>query len=112
MIQAPFGKPDTQAIATATGTVAVTVVNNMTVIDMNTTIGTGNRTLNLTLDSQLQDGGAEILVLFRTTGTETLTFGTGMLAPVITGVAGKIFSQAFILNGGVYYPQGTKVQCN
>lgn len=110
MVKYPFGAVDTQAL-TATGAQAQAITNDSTILDAVTTIGTGNRTINLTIASEVKTG-ATILVKFRTTGTETCTFGTGFLAPVITGVASKTFSQKFTYDGSTFLPDGTSVQCN
>jgi hypothetical protein len=51
-------------------------------------------------------------VLSKTAGTQTLTFSTGIAAPVLTGVAGKNFSQEFRYCGilGKYVAKSAAVQ--
>ena len=101
------GTYETQAL-TATGAQAVTITKSYTIIDGVTTAATGNRTLNLTVTGAPQ--GALILVKTKSSGTETLIFGTNVTAPTITGVAGKTQTQAFWFDGTGFYPTGTFVQ--
>ena len=65
--------------------------------------------MNLTIDTGVNIG-AQLLVVWLTTGTEILTFGTGITAPTITGVAGKTHTQHFIFDGSAFLPVGTDVQ--
>jgi hypothetical protein len=104
----PAGAHSTQLL-TATGTQALTIANSFTIIDGKTTQRTGNLTLDLTLDAELR-AGARILLKIKSAATETFTFGTGIDAPVITGVAGKTITQLFIYDGTIFYPAGTAVQ--
>ena len=107
-IKYPLGEADSVAL-TATGAQAVAVDNNMLVIDGETVQATGNRTINLTIDSELK-AGSKILVKSKTNGTETTIFGTGITAPTITGVAGKIKTQSFTYDGTAFLPSGVSVQ--
>lgn len=104
----PFGAASSATLS-ATGAQAITVKDNLTIIDGVTTEATGNRTLNLTLDAELE-GGAMLLVQSKTNGTETTTFGTGITGPVITGVAGKTINATFIYNGTAFVQAGASVQ--
>jgi len=106
-INNPFGAAGTFTIA-ATGTTAATILNNVTYVAPKTTL-TGNATLNLTLSSEL-NAGAMLHLEVATTGTETFTFGTGIDAPVVTGVAGKTWCQSFWYNGTIFLPCGAKIQ--
>jgi len=108
VINHPFGDGAT-AVLTATGTQAITITNQYTRIDGVTTEATGNRTIDLTLGSELQEG-AEILVENKTNATETLTYGTGITAPVQTGVAGKTHNQTFKFNGVAFVAMGADQQ--
>ena len=99
----------TAEVMTATGTQAFTIVNNMTIIDGVTTQATGNRTINLTIDDEI-NAGAKLLVKSKTAGTETTIFGTSIDAPTITGVAGKTFCQEFTYDGVTFLPTGLSVQ--
>jgi hypothetical protein len=103
-IKYPFGAADVQAM-TATGTQAITITNSLTMIDGHTTTATGNRTLNLSIDSELPIG-AIIHVSHKTAATQTLTFGTGITSATITGVTGKTHTQSFIYNGTAFVAMG------
>jgi len=107
-IKHPFGAAATLPLS-ATGAQALTIDNDLTVIDGVTTEATGNRTLNLTVDSEIK-AGAKILMKSKTNGTETTIFGTGITAPTITGVAGKTKTQQFTYDGTAFLPDGTSVQ--
>lgn len=108
MINYPYGEISSSEL-TATGVQAITIDNSATIIDGTTVIATGNRTLNLTLDSELRIG-AKLFVKSKTTATETTIFGTGITAPTITGVAGKTNTQSFTFDGTAFLPDGLKVQ--
>ena len=103
----PFGAADTITIA-ATGTTAATIDNRVTLTSALTTL-TGNATLDLTLSSELK-AGAMLHLKVKTTATETFTFGTGIDAPVVTGVAGKTWTQSFWYDGTIFLPCGAKIQ--
>jgi len=103
-----FGAAETVAL-TATGTQAVTVINDLTVIDGVTVEATGNRTINLTLGSNL-NVGARLIVTSKTNGTETTIFGTAITGATITGVAGKTKVTEFVYTGAAFVNTGTPVQ--
>lgn len=107
-IKYPFGLADEQAL-TATGAQALTIDDNMTIIDGVTVEATANRTLNLTIDSEVKKG-ARLLVKSKTNGTETTVMGTGIDGPNIVGVAGKTKTQGFTFDGTVFLPDGASVQ--
>lgn len=106
-VNAPFGAEGTITIA-ATGTTAATINNQITSTESLTTL-TGNATLDLTLSSEL-NAGAVLNLKVKTTATETFTFGTGIDAPVVTGVAGKTWCQSFWYDGTIFLPCGAKIQ--
>lgn len=106
-INNPFGAAGTLTIA-ATGTTSATITNNETVVTSLTTL-TGNATLDLTISSEVKPG-ASLHIKVKTTATETFTFGTGIDAPTVTGVAGKTWCQSFWYDGTVFLPSGTRVQ--
>lgn len=93
----PFANAETIALS-ATGAQAITITNTVTYLDGVTTIATGNRTLNLTIDSEV-GVGARIYLAAKTTGTETSIAGTGMTMPTITGAAGKTKVTELVYNG-------------
>lgn len=107
-VKFPFGPASTVAL-TATGVQAITIENNVTIIDGVTVEATGNRTLNLTIDDSV-DAGARVVVKSKTNGTETTIFGTNITGPTITGVAGKTKVASFIYDGSAFVNEGTAVQ--
>jgi hypothetical protein len=96
-LQYPFGAADILTLS-ATGAQALTISDKLTIIDGVTTQATGNRTINLTISSELQ-AGAEIIVKSKTNATETTVFGTGCIAATITGVAGKTKTKSLVYDG-------------
>ena len=107
-IKYPYGDAASSAL-TATGAQAITIDDSLTSIDGVTVEATGNRTIDLTIDSAVKTG-AMILVQVKTNATETTTFGTGITGPVITGVAGKTKSQLFVYDGVAFVASGASVQ--
>jgi hypothetical protein len=106
-INNPFGAAKVAAIA-ATGTTALTIDADVTYVSSLPTL-TGNGTLDLTLSSELK-AGATLFLKVKTTGSETFTFGTGIDAPVVTGSAGKTWTQGFWYDGTIFLPMGAKIQ--
>ena len=100
----PVGEAKTIALS-ATGAQAITIDNMKTIIDGVTVEATGNRTINLTVDSGIKSG-AQIQLRNKTNGTETTTFGTGITDGVNTGVAGKTFSGSYTYDGTTFTPDG------
>ncbi len=107
-IKWPAGDADEQALS-ATGAQALTIDDDMTVIDGVTTEATAARTIDLTITTGVKKG-AMILLKSKTNGTENTVFGTGITAPTFAGVAGKTFTQGFQFDGTVFLPQGAAVQ--
>lgn len=107
-IRAPFGATETVTLS-ATGAQAITISNDTTYLDGVTTIATGNRTLNLTIDSEVKVG-AVIFLMAKTTGTETTIAGTGITMPTITGAAGKTKVTHFYYNGTNFVAQSAGYQ--
>ena len=107
-IRGPFGKLQDLALA-ATGATAITIVKDA--ITKTTQTLTGAATLTVTADSELEEG-AKIYLSVKATATEVLTFAGDIVAPVITGVAGKTMTQGFYFNAvaGKFYPLGASVQ--
>lgn len=105
-IKHPFGAADLQQPAYA-ATLAVTITNNFTILDP--AILTGNMTINLTIDSEV-DAGAILLCELTTTATEVTTFGTGFTSPTLTGVAGKTKVMAFYYDGTSFKPSAAGYQ--
>lgn len=109
ILNPPFGAVDAATVtivAAGTGGTA-TIVNQLTVITTATL--TSNCALALTAGSELK-AGAMIFLVGKTNGSETITFSVDIVAPVITGSAGKTVTQAFMYNGTKFYPCGAKIQ--
>jgi len=106
VIRAPFGATDVQEPAFL-ATQAITITNDDTLFAP--AIATGAVTLNLTIDSGVNTG-ATLLVKWLATGTEILTFGTGITSPAITGVAGTTHTQTFTFDGSGFVAQGADQQ--
>lgn len=108
LIKSPFGKADVVAL-TAAATQAVTISNAYTIIDGVTTPANGsNRTINLTISSELTL--ATIFLKSKTVATETTIPGTGMTGPTITGVAGKTFCTEYVYDGLTFKAVAAPVQ--
>jgi len=107
-IKWPFGEGETETL-TATGAQALAIDDNFTLVDGVAVEATGNRTLDLTISSEIKLG-ARLLVKSKTNGTQTTIFGTGITAPTITGVAGKTKTQGFTYDGATFLPDGTSIQ--
>ena len=108
-VKHPFGAAETIAL-TATGAQAVSIVNEVTYIDGVTVEATGNRTINLTIDTSNLNVGARIIMASKTNGTETTIFGTSITGATITGVAGKTKVTEFVYTGSAFVNTGTPVQ--
>lgn len=103
----PFGSIATETILAAAGTAAITISEQETIITTETL--TANLTINLTVSAEVKSG-ARIHLKATTNASETVTFGTAIEAPVVTGAAGKTFTQSFFYNGTNFYPCGAKIQ--
>jgi len=102
----PFGNADHQRPAYA-ATITAVIANSKTIIEP--AILTGALTLNVTPDPEQMEGD-EIIVKIKATGTEVTTFGTGIDAATITGVAGKTKTQTFIYDGTTFIASGAPTQ--
>ena len=108
IVKWPFG-PASGLALTATGAQALTIENDLTIINGVTVEATGNRTLNLTIDDNL-NAGARLVVKAKTNGTETTICGTGITGPTVTGVAGKTKVFEAVYDGTAFVVVGTAVQ--
>lgn len=108
IVKWPFG-PASEVALTATGAQALTINNDLTIIDGVSVEATGNRTLNLTIDSNL-NAGARLVVKSKTNATETTICGTGITGPTVTGVAGKTKVFEAVYDGSAFVVVGTAVQ--
>ena len=109
-INAPFGAVDAQTILAAGTDGAKTITNQYTGITCVAAL-TGNVALAITVGSEVK-AGAIIQLVAIMNGTETITFSGSIVAPVITGSAGKTVAQSFMYNGTNFYPMGAKIQVN
>lgn len=105
----PFGAATIVALAVATGAVALEIVNSKTIVDGTGVAATGDRTLNLTIDSGVE-AGAELIVKTKSTATEKLTPGANMKGEVITGVAGKTQVVEYVYDGTAFIQTGKFIQ--
>lgn len=108
IVKWPFGAASVVALS-ATGSQAVTISNELTIIDGQTTQASGNRTTNLTISSEVK-AGAIIHAKVKSAATETMTWGTGFTAPTMTGASGKTKSVAFMYDGTTFKQIGAEVQ--
>lgn len=99
-VKYPFGPADSKVLS-ATGAQELTIVDNLTMIDGVTNIATGARTLNLTIDSDLEVG-AKLSIRSKTTATETTVFGTLIAGITVTGVAGKTITRTATFDGAQF----------
>jgi hypothetical protein len=106
-ISFPFGNADVQALAYA-AVQNVEIKNHMTILEF--AILTGDTTLNITLRQGIKDGARLLIKVPATNAADDITFGAGIDAPNLIGVAGKTKTQAFTLRNGVFYPDGAAVQ--
>jgi len=107
-LKSPFGAVDTSLVIAATGATAFTAINAVTVVNTLTTL-TGNASITITPSSELLVG-SRLYMKLKTTAVETFTFTSGIVAPVVTGVAGKTWSQGFWFDGTNFIPMGAKIQ--
>jgi hypothetical protein len=106
-IRFPFDNAQTLALS-ATGAQALTIIDTVTIIDGVTVPATGNRTLNLTIDTEVPHG-ALLFVKSKTADTETTIFGTGMSGATVTGVAGKTKTKLFVYDGSKFVAAGEQI---
>ena len=103
----PAGSASNYTIA-VTGAVAI-AANNNNIYNAAIPTLTGNITVTVTKNAKLKPG-AILSIVVKTNGSETTTFAGDIVAPVVTGSAGKTWSQSFVFNGTKYYPCGAKIQ--
>lgn len=103
----PHGEADKQTLPYA-AVQAVTIVNMMTILVF--AILTGDTTLNLTIDSQVREGARLLVKVPATNNADDLTFGAGIDAPAIVGVATKTKTQEFVYDGTLFVPAGAVTQ--
>ncbi len=100
----PFGEAS-EVVLTASGAQEVDIVNNVTVVDGVSVVGTGNRTLNLVI-SNLLGVGAVLIVKHRATASETLIPGAGMDGEAVKGFSDKNAYAAYVYDGSKFCQVG------
>lgn len=98
----------TPVTVAVTGTTALTITNKMNHVASIPTL-TANATISVTAGTGLK-AGSILMLAIKTTSTETTTFAGSIVAPVVTGSAGKTWAQSFVYNGTNFYPCGAKIQ--
>ena len=107
-VKFPFG-PATQVALSATGAQALSIDNQMTIVDGVTVIATGHRTLNLTIDPGVT-AGAKMVLKTKTNAVENTVFGTGMTGLTYAGVGGKTIHTTLVYDGTKFLQEGTPIQ--
>lgn len=110
IVKWPFGAASVEVME-ATGITEITAVNTLTIVDGVSVAATGNRTLKVTADADLEVG-ARIVVKSKTTAAETLTPGAGMKGEVITGEAGKTAVTEYVYDGAAFVQTGKSILIN
>jgi hypothetical protein len=108
----PFGAVDTVAL-TAGGTQAITINNQLTMIDGETVKQTTARTLNLTIGVGVRAGAIIHLAVEcndATAGNRNVIFGTGFVCETLQPVNVKELRISFMYNGTAFIPMGGKYE--
>jgi len=108
IIRWPFGEASALNLG-ATGAQALTVENTVTIVDGVSTEATGNRTINLEIDSDLE-AGARIVFKLKANGVEQTIFGAGITGATIIGVAGKTKTVEAVYDGNAFVVVGAAAQ--
>jgi len=108
-VRSPFGQADETLALTATGAQAITVTDQLTLVDGGTVPATGARTINVTLGDDLQ-AGAMLIIQSKSDATEDNIFGTNITGPTVAGVAGKTMNFLFVYNGTAFVQAGLHIQ--
>lgn len=106
-ISYPAGNADLQQPAFA-ATLAVTIVNLVTILNPATL--TGAMTVNLTLDQGIKAGARIVFIALSDTTARTVTFGTGFTSPTLAGVISKTKAIEFVYDGTTFKPTSAGVQ--
>lgn len=108
-IDYPFGAADTSLALSATGAQALTISNQVTVVDGVAIEATGHRTINLTIGSGVREG-AMLLIQSKTNASENNVFGSNITGPTVAGSAGKTKNFKFMYNGTAFVQVCLSVQ--
>ena len=93
----------------AAGAQAIEISNTLTILDGESVVSTGDRTLNLSIASDVEPG-ARLIVKNKTTGTESLIPGEGMRGTTVSGVAGKTKVVEYVYDGKKFIQTAAAVQ--
>lgn len=107
-VRFPFGAADVTALS-ATGAQAITIDNDLTILDGETVIATGARTLNFTVNEGVSIG-ALVVLKSKTTAVENTIFGTNAIGATFAGVAGKILTVQMMWDGTNFIEVSTPIQ--
>lgn len=105
----PFGAATIILLALTAGVNEIEIINNLTIIDGEDVVSTGDRTLNLSIASDVE-AGARLIVKNKTTGTESLIPGDGIRGTTISGVAGKTKVVEYVYDGTNFIQTAAAVQ--
>lgn len=107
-VRYPFGEATTEVLS-ADGAQAITIENDLTIVDGVTTEATAERTINLTIPADIK-AGARLLVTTKTNAVENTVFGTGCTCPTYAGVAGKTKVCELVYDGTTFKPTAVAFQ--
>ena len=93
----------------AAGAQAIEIGNTLTILDGESVVSTGDRTLNLSIANDVEPG-ARLIVKNKTTGTESLIPGEGMRGTTVSGVAGKTKVVEYVYDGKKFIQTAAAVQ--
>lgn len=105
----PFGAVTIILLELTAGVNEIEIINNLTIIDGEDVVSTGNRTLNLSISNDVEPG-ARLIVKNKTTGTESLIPGEGMRGTTVSGVAGKTKVVEYVYDGTNFIQTAAAVQ--
>jgi hypothetical protein len=107
MLRYPFTvAPDVETVAAAETTIAKTVTKDLTIIDCSTTATTANKTLNLTIGSDIKFGSLLYIDWTASGGTRTLTLGTNITDIAWAVGTGQRYVGWFFFDGTGFVPMG------
>ncbi len=107
-VKHPFGGAS-EVVLTATGAQAIAISNDYTIVDGVTVEATADRTLDISVSSEIKKG-AKLFVKTKTNGAEDTIYGTSITSANLTGVAGKTFTQEYAYDGTNFLPVGEAEQ--
>jgi hypothetical protein len=106
MVSFPWGEPE-HLTPDFAATQSIEAVNNLTLFEPME--ATGNSQLDVAIHEQLLKG-AQLVVKWKTQGTETLALGDNIQGVDIVGVAGKTQVATFVFDGTQFVQMAPQVQ--